>query len=112
MAAATFPSAREPVVGGPQPHRRLSSFLRHRDLKGLRHGRSSGARGPLIVAAWHHEHKPKRRTRPGLDADIYLMRLDSFGFAIPTIPKVQPNEDRRGQSRPSGIRRRAAASSA
>ena len=57
------------------------------------------------MAAWHHEHKPKRRTRPGLDADIYLMRLDIFGFAITPIPKVEANEERRGQLRPTGIRR-------
>jgi hypothetical protein len=63
------------------------------------------------VAAWHHHDKPKR-TRPGLDADIYLLRLDSFGFAIPPIPKVQADQDRRGKPRPTGVRRNEEASSA
>jgi hypothetical protein len=58
------------------------------------------------VAAWHHHDKPKR-TRPGLDADIYLLRLDSFGFAIRAIPKVQADTDLERERRASPPRARA-----
>jgi hypothetical protein len=41
------------------------------------------------VAAWHHHHEPKRRTRPRLDADIYLLRSGSFGVGLGPILKAR-----------------------
>lgn len=44
------------------------------------------------MAAWHHHQKPKRRTRPGLDADNYLLRSGSFGVALGQTPNEQADK--------------------
>jgi hypothetical protein len=64
VAAVTFSSAREPVIGGPQPHRRLSSY----EFAGrISTSRSDGA-GAAVFVAWGSDSAPAARAGTHLDA--------------------------------------------